>query len=200
MKTLIINGKETNHEDLEAKDFETFLSKLSHRISSEKHVICTIKVDGNNLSEEDENELKAMPLQAIQSVEITTADPIELSFETVDSIEEYIGRILPSVNVCAVLYEQGANHMAEKKLQEITKALETVIDVIQNVIINLKLSTDSYINLLEQDLLSTLKAMLMLKRSNDTKNLGELIKNDLTENLLEWKTKGLKHIKNKKSC
>ncbi|MBI3544853.1 MAG: hypothetical protein HY075_16395 [Deltaproteobacteria bacterium] len=186
-KMIKINGVEESFP-ADATMFEEFIDGLSKKLSAERRVISCIKIDGQELSEDAEKQLKTMPLEQMGQIEVETANPADLAFQTLNTLDQYIDRLVASIQRAAAHY-RGKNLIAgDAYFAKSIDGLDLFVQTIGGVKLALRIGLNTQIALAEAELISVMNDLLDAKRQNNYLYMAELLEKELTQNLGEWKT------------
>jgi hypothetical protein len=195
MKMIRINGVEQSVQ-AETLNFEQFLTDLNKSLGTESQVISTIRVNGRELSEAEETQLKLTPVADIEDIEIETANPLELATRTLDTLDQYADRLIASVERAALHYE-GKNFISgDTYFVKAIDGLDLFVQTIGGIKLALRIGLNPKVALAEASLVSIMNDLLEAKRNNNYIFMAELLKKDLVENLTEWRTTVFPMLKN----
>ena len=187
MKTVVVNGVET-HIQSEELLFSEFIKELGQNLNKERQVISNIRIDGVELDERSEGSYATKAISQLGTVEIETASPADLAYQTLDTLDVYTDRLIASI-------ERASSHYRNKNLVSgdayFTKAidgLDLFVQTISGVKMALRIGLNPKLALTEAALVSIMNDLLDAKRSNNYVYLSQLLQTDLVENLIEWKT------------
>src|SRR5262245_18579591 len=104
MKTIRIHGVE-QEVPTGTVMFEEFITGLNKTLETDKHVISSIRLNGQQISENDEAGLKNMPIDQIGDLQVLTANPADLAYETLNTLDLYIDRLIAGIERAATHYK-----------------------------------------------------------------------------------------------
>lgn len=186
MKTIRINGIE-KEVPVGAIIFEEFVSDLNKILNSDSQVISTIRVNGREISETDEQQLSSMPLDQIGDIEVETSSPIDLAYETLGTLEQYIDRLMLSIERASVHYKSKNLITGDAYFGKSIDGLDLFVQTLGGIKLALRVGLNPKVALVEAALVSIMNDLLEAKRQNNYLFLAELLEKDLIENLREWK-------------
>jgi hypothetical protein len=188
MKTILINGVE-QAIGAEATAFGDFLDELNKSLNNESQVISNIRVNGREISENDEAQIKRMPLEQLGVIEVETSNPAELAYQTLDTLEVYIDRLIAGVQRAALHYREKNLITGDNYFSKAIDGLDLFVQTIGGIKLALRVGLNQKVALTEASLVSIMNDLLEAKRANNYIFMAELLEKDLTENLVEWKQK-----------
>lgn len=186
MKTVRINGVD---QEIPSGTlvFEDFLKDLNQGLNENRQVISSIKINGLEITENDEATLKATPVESIGDVEITISNPADLAYETLNTLEQYIDRLVASVDRAAMHYISKNLISGDAYFAKSIDGLDLFVQTIGGIKLALRIGLNTKVALTEATLVSIMNDLLEAKRQNNYVFLAELLQKDLVENLHEWK-------------
>lgn len=187
MKTIRINGVERNFDEGGVL-FQDFISGLNNNLNGEKKVISSIRIDGQEITEEDEKKYSQTSIDQLGNIEIEVSSPYELAFETLNTLEQYVDRLIASINRAALLYKEKNLITADAYFVKSIDGLDLFVQTIGGIKLALRLGLNSKVGLIEAELVSIMNDLLDAKRQNNYVFLADLLEKDLIQNLGEWKT------------
>lgn len=195
MKMIRINGIERELPS-ESIAFSDYLSNLNQEIEQSNQVISGIRVNGKELSEIEEENLKDQPIESLPELEVVTSNPRDLAYQTLETLEEYTDRIIISIHRAAEYYKQKNFISADTVFAKAIDNLDLFVQTIGGIKLALRVGLNPKLALIEASLISTMNDLLDAKRQNNYVFLAELLEKDLVENLTEWKSEAFPLLKN----
>lgn len=188
MKTVRINGIE---EEIPAGllVFDDFLRNLTQQLEHDQQVIASIRLNGRELSEAEENALRAQRIEEVEDIEVQTSSPIDLAYQTLDTLEQYLDRIMLSIDRAAKHYRAKNYMSADTYFAKSIDGLDLFVQTIGGVKLALRIGLNQTVALTEATLVSIMNDLLDAKRQNNYLFLADLLEKDLIENLTDWRTK-----------
>jgi hypothetical protein len=189
MAELKINGKTTAKD--EKALFKDFMTGLNRELASKSQVVSAIKIDGKYVDEIRESNLSMYTLGQLGSIDITTADQIELAFEALHTARLYIRKITPHSKKLAELYTKGKMAEAEPDFVDLIDALENLTSLILSAqsVLRGKFkgihTNDSSLRIAQVRLVSAIEELLPAKRAHDPRMLADVLGIELPEALQE---------------
>ncbi|MEW6057364.1 MAG: hypothetical protein AB1540_12200 [Bdellovibrionota bacterium] len=167
--------------------FEDFVSDLNKTLNAEQLVISSILVNGREISESDESALKRLPVGDLGDIDVFTAKPQDLAYETLNTLEQYIDRMVISIERAATHYKAKNLITGDAYFAKSIEGLDLFVQTIGGVKLALRIGLNPKIGLTEATLVSIMNDLLDAKRQNNYIFLAELLEKDLVSNLKEWK-------------
>jgi hypothetical protein len=172
---------------------------LNH--ASREEVVTNIKLNGQNLSPEDENEALANLASQYTEIDFTLRTSVELAFDALDSCASYIDLVVYKIRKLVELYTQGNTDEANYVFTEIIEVMDLYIQLVTKIhntirkAMPTRFAKDQNMQDLEIHLLSILKALIPAKEKNDIIMLCDLLEYELIDNLTQWKIKVIPALK-----
>lgn len=198
MKTIRVNGVE-QEIPAGAAVFDDFLKDLTETLDANSQVISSIRVNGIELKEGEEETLKTKSIDEIGDIEVTTSNPADLAYETLNTLDQYIDRLIASIDRAALHY-RGKNLIAgDAYFAKSIDGLDLFVQTIGGVKLALRIGLQQKVALAEATLVSIMNDLLEAKRQNNYVFMADLLQKDLVENLTEWKTEVFTFFRNWKT-
>lgn len=186
MKTIRVNGVDTQIP-AGAAVFDDFIQSLSTTLNQNSQVISSIRINGIEVSETEEASLKTLPIEELGDIEVLTSNPADLAYETLNTLETYIDRLVASVDRAALHY-RGKNLIAgDAYFSKSIDGLDLFVQTIGGIKMALRIGLQPKVALSEAALVSIMNDLLEAKRQNNYVFMADLLQKDLVENLNEWK-------------
>ena len=199
MKTIRINGVEQN-VPANAKIFDDFIKDLTKSLSTERKVIASIRIDGQEISETDELQFGSMPLNEMGSIEVDTASPADLAYQTLTTLEQYVDRLVASIERAALHYKTKNLVSGDAYFAKSIDGLDLFVQTIGGVKLALRVGLNTTVALAEADLASIMNDLLDAKRQNNYVYMSELLETALVKNMVEWREKVFPLLRNFRAC
>lgn len=198
MKTITINGNPT---DIAAQgtEFQTMMNDVSSNLSKESKVITRILLDGKELSDEEQSSIAHSDVASLGNIEIFSATPAELANETLDTLTDYINRVLTYVTKASQGYKSKNYIIADEQFLKTVEAMDLIVQTLSGIKAALRVGVNNKLNLAEATLLSIMNDLLDAKRQNNYVLLADLLEHDLIENLIEWRDEVFPMLKGRTS-
>lgn len=187
MKTVRINGVDQEIPPGTVV-FNDFLKTLNEGLNENRQVISSIRINGLEITEKDESVLRTAPIESIGNVEITIANPADLAYETLNTLEQYIDRLVASVDRASTHYSAKNLISGDAYFAKSIDGLDLFVQTIGSIKLALRIGLNPKVALTEATLVSIMNDLLEAKRQNNYVFLAELLNKDLADNLNEWKT------------
>lgn len=186
MKTIRINGVD---QDVQAGAmiFDEYLRDLHRNLSPNRQVVSKIRIDGREITETEEETIKAMPIDKLGQIELETSNPADLAFETLTTLDQYIDRLIASVERAAVHYKGKNLITGDAYFAKAIDGLDLFVQTIGGVKLALRVGLNTRVALAEATLISVMNDVLEAKRQTNYVFMAELLEKDLIENLRDWK-------------
>ncbi len=189
-----INGQPIADENSPLKEtvaakgsFGSFLEQLNKSLKKDHQVITAIKVNGNAITEEEEKNLYEHSLSDLSDIEIFTSSPVEIAHETLNTLDQYIDRIITNIDRAGMHYSQNNILSGDDYFVKSIDGLDLFIQTISGVKQALRVGLVTKVGLAEASLMSIMNELLMAKKQNNYIFMADLLRKDLIENLKEWK-------------
>ncbi len=190
-KMIRINGEKREFQINTEALFEDFIKGLNETLNQENQVISSMKINGEELSEKKESLLKTRTLNEVGDIEVMTAHPSDLAYETINTLTIYINQLILNIGRASQNYTKKNMVTADNYFVKALDGLDLFIQTIGAVKAALKVGLNPKVALAEASLVSIMNDLLDAKRANNYIFLAELLEKDLIENLQEWKEKAL---------
>lgn len=197
-KTVRINGVDQSIPT-GATIFEDFIKSLNDTLSSERKVISRILVNGQEISENDERNFNALPMDQIGEIEVETANPADLAYQTLNTLEQYVDRLISSIKRAAIHYKGKNLITGDAYFAKAIDGLDLFVQTIGGIKLALRIGLNPTIALTEAELVSIMTDLLEAKRQNNYVYMAELLEKELITNLGEWKTQAFPLFRTLKS-
>ncbi|MGE4232245.1 MAG: hypothetical protein AB7F43_02850 [Bacteriovoracia bacterium] len=185
MKNIRINGVA---EDVSSDQvFEDFLNDLRTGLRGENKIIASVRVNGRELSENEEALLKQRKLKEMGEVEVFTSSPAELAYETLNTLGQFIDLILNSIRHAADAYSRKNLVAGDSYFAKGIDGLDLFVQTIGGVKQAMSIGLNPKLALQEATMISIMQDLLQAKREHNYVFLVELLSEDLVENLLGWR-------------
>jgi hypothetical protein len=183
-----INGVERPAPVALDQNFGTLLHYVHENMVNELSLISSIKVNGQEIDENQEQELSPISLSEIISVEICFAHPREIAEDTLQTLKLFTEQL-------ALLSRRTAAELgspeAELDFQKLIDGIQTLADTVQNVKKILRIGIMPLINILEADLISVLTDLVHTHETRDYVYRAALLNEHLPLNLELWRDEGI---------
>lgn len=197
MNYLAIDGVELTLELSQETSLNETIRYLKESLVSERSLISLIRINGSDVVDPSVPEIGKTPISQLRSIEIFTSHPKELADETLQHISEYSIILENLSRSCGELTQDPNFHGNFIRLIE---GITTFTEAISEVKKILKAVSLQSVNVLEADLLSILKDVLMSQQQNQIQYLTDLLKLHLPENLKQWRESGIPDLIHLQDC
>lgn len=188
----MVNGVEQHFPETVRREESSFGELMKHirsKYGSREICISSIRVDGKELTENEEVAFDLLPLTEIRSLEIFTAHPREIAEETLQNL------ILFTEHLTKLSRDSGhaflANGHPSRDLAKLMDGIEIFLEALNNVRQILRVGHSPALDLLEADLSSLMKDLLDSYQRGETDYVAEILCEHLPLNLEDWRTDGL---------
>lgn len=168
--------------------FEDFVRGLNQTLGAERRVISSIRVNGKELSESDEAGINSMTLDQIGQIEVETASPADLAYQTLSTLEAYLEKLIMSIERSAESYRAKNLVAGDAYFAKAIDGLDLFVQTIGGVKLALRIGLNTRLALAEAELISVMNDLLDAKRQNNYIFMADLLDKELAANLVEWKT------------
>lgn len=198
MKTIIVNGIEhqVEHDNI---PLDSLLQQINKDLSSSRQVVSNIRINGEELTEEMQGVLSSTDVGSLGAIEVFTSNPAELANETLTTLEIFLERLLGYISASANAYKTKNLIAGDDYFLKTIDGLDLFVQTINGVKLALRISLQPKIALAEATLVSIMGDLLEAKKQTNLFVIAELMENDLTQNLIEWRDDVFPILKNWKS-
>lgn len=179
--------------------FQELVSYLKENLVADHAYISSLRVNGTEISENQEKALAKTPCSQFTSVEVFTAHPREVAEDTLQSLIEFSSLL---EKFCARIGSQSKNTQFYAEFSKLMDGISTLTEGIAVVkkILNIDPGSVPPLDALETDLLSILQSLLKHQEKKETADLAALIKERLRENLQNWRDVALPALIRSRDC
>ncbi|MBC7690407.1 MAG: hypothetical protein H7222_01450 [Methylotenera sp.] len=170
------------------QDFGALIHFVHENMVNEMSLISSIRVNGLEISENDEKDLAPVILSDLESVEITFAHPREIAEDTLQTLKLFTDQLATLSRGTA---SQIGSTEAELDFQRLLDGIQTLADTVQSVKKILHIGVMPLINILEADLISVLTDLVQTHESKDLSYRAALLSEHLPLNLELWRDEGI---------
>ncbi len=188
MNQLLLNGNPINFPLSPESQFHEMLTYLKRQIDPNSALISSIRIDGNEIPNTEDQALGTTPVSHFELIEIFTTHPKEVADETLYDLIEF-SKALENLATTAAQNVSKTDFMVH--FNRLLEGITTFTEAVSGVKRVLKLGLFNSIQLLESNLLSILREVLQAHEQRNTIALAQLISEDLQENLRNWRNTGL---------
>lgn len=188
----LVNGVEQRFPETVRREESCFGELMKHirsKYGSREICISSIRVDGKELTENEEVAFDLLPLSEIQSLEIVTAHPREIAEETLQNL------ILFTEHLTQLSRSAGDAFLAHghpsRELAKLMDGIEIFLEALSNVRQILRVGISPALDLLEADLSSLMKDLLESYQKGEIPYVAEILRDHLPTNLEDWRDDGL---------
>lgn len=199
MNITVNNNQLTSNQKLET--IEELIQHVLKESDYHDSIITNLEIDGDQYDPRiDEVPLKFNPNDA-QKITIVTKNNLELTFEALDSCNDYIDVLTENILELVSLYKKDKIDDANILFSNLVDILDLYIQLISRIHSTLKVNfkeqieNASILQELEIHLLSVIKAILPAKENGDIIMLSDLLEYELVDNLTQWKIKAIPLMK-----
>lgn len=189
MQLFMINGVSQPAPISDESSFQDLLQHVQRNLLTPEALIASIRVNGIEIGEAEEMELAAITLAQLESVEITLAHPREMAEETLQTLLMFAERLATlAPEAAAGLESTPADRSSYDKLMD---GIQTFAESITAVKTLLRITTLQAVNVLEVDLVSTMRDLLEANSKNDAAYRSLILREHLPGNLRDWIREGI---------
>lgn len=186
-RSIQINGMKIDVPTIEGQAFGEFIDSINEQISKENLVITRFAIDGKEISEQEQNAIMNESIEKLGEIEFFTSSPTDLAYETLNTLDQYIDRLVSSIDRAALHYREMNVMAAESYLVKAIDGLDLFVQTISGVKMALKVGLNQKVAIAEAELISTMTEILNAKKQNNYVLLADLLNKDLISNMNEWK-------------
>lgn len=187
MSAFVVNGQSRELPISEEASLQELVECVRKQWTSENSLITSIKINGTDLSSEEENQLGDVPVHLLDIIEVFTAHPREIAEETLQMLKTFTDGLIALSHVCA---EGVGKAEAESKFLKLIEGMGTFHEALSTVKKILRLEEDPRFQELYQhegSLLAVLKEILAAKETRNIAHLRKLLAELLPQNLMAWR-------------
>ncbi len=188
MNSIFLNGIQIHVPLSPDSHFHEIMSYLKGQIDPASALISCVRIDGNDVPNTDDSGLTSTPVSHLGSIEVFTSHPKEVADETLYDLVEF-SKVLESFALSSA--EQVSESDFPIHFNRLIEGISTFTEAISGVKRILRLGLFNSIQVLEADLFSILRDILKSQEAGQTKNLAQLLKEELPKNLKNWRERGL---------
>lgn len=197
-KTIKVNGIDQSIPN-GAVLFGEYITDLNKSLSSDQQVISNIRIDGREITEADEEKFKTHLMSDLGQIELETARPADLAFQTLDTLEQYLDRLLQSIERTALHYRGKNLITGDAYFAKSIDGIDLFVQTIGGIKLALRIGLNTKLALAEAELVSIMNDLLDAKRQNNYIFMADLLEHELMKNLGEWKSSIFPLLRNLKS-
>ena len=176
MENFTLNGEKINTGIPQEEKFELLLRYIYSNLPGPNRVVSGIRVNGVEISEEDETALSSVTISDLSSVDVITKDAKEVTEETLQSLRELLQQMVPLCVSCNSLPE----------LRRILDGLEMMIESIAHVKSAMKVEKIDFLEPRENELLALLRELFTTMSPDQPEARKEIMSQKLPVHLLGW--------------
>lgn len=194
MSAFIVNGEQRHLPIDETQLVHELISHLRKNWTSETSLISAIRVNGKELSSQDEARLGDIPVSKIDSIEVFTAHPKEVAEETLQMMIVFLEGL---ENLSRMASSKQGTQEGDVKFYRLIEGLGTFSEAYDTVKRILRLAEDprhQTTQQMELEFVGLLREMLAAKEKGDRTALSSLLADRLPVNLAQWRTERLPDI------
>lgn len=186
-RSIQINGAKVDVTVENGQTFGEFIDSVNEQISKENLVITRFAIDGKEFNQTEQDAIMNETIENIGPIEFFTSSPADLAYETLNTLEQYIDRLVASIDRAALHYREMNIMAAESYLVKAIDGLDLFVQTISGVKMALKVGLNQKVAIAEAELISTMSEILNAKKQNNYVLLADLLNKDLISNMNEWK-------------
>ncbi len=176
MNLFSLNGEKIETGLAQNENFESLLRYIYESLTGPNRVVSSIRVNGIDLNEDEENSLAAVALQDLDSVEVILKDAKEVTEETLQSLRELLRQMVPLCVSCTTMTE----------LRRILDGMEMMVESIAHVKTAMKVEKIDFLEARETELLEMLRELLATMTPDQPEARHILLSQKLPVHLLGW--------------
>lgn len=194
MTKIIINEEEKNYDTSSFDSLKKLYENLLGEFAAQEYFVTKIKLNGEELSENELQKKGHLPVNDIESLELIILTMPEIALNNINNTMEYLGKLIPAVKNASELFRTKSPEEANKYYLQCIEGLTWFQEVVDNISSLLKqeletvdLSPKSFEELQKQ-LLSITKEVSDSQAKKDWVMLADLLEYELTPYLEEWQS------------
>ena len=188
MNNFRINGVERTTPVGSDQNFDALIGFVHTNMVNDSSLIASVRVNGVEISENEEKALATIPLAELESVEINFIHPRELAEETLQTLRTYTDSLAELSKRIASEYGSAE---ANQDYTRLIEGIQTMADTVIHVRKVLRIGILPIVNVLEVDLLSILKDLVETHGAKDPTYRIQLLEDHLPTNLTQWRDVGI---------
>ncbi len=198
MPLITINDKKLSSQIIPQSSINDVMNMILDDSTNEHEVITNVSIDGKEIDADDQ--LLVTEISHYNHIDFTTKSAVELAFEAIDSCKEYIDVIIAKIYRMADCYKANDHIAANRLFAELVDIIDLFLQLQSQINVVLKqrfpkqYKKSEATQQLEIHLVAVLKSLIPAKESNDIIMLCDLLEYELTDNLLQWKSKVLPNL------
>ena len=167
---------------------------FDNEIPSE-NILTNINIDGEIIPFEEGLDFANEVVSSFNHIDFEIKTSLELSFEALDSCNDYIDLLTDKVKELSRLYSANEFDQANELFTEVIDILDLYTQLFARIHSTLKrnlpgtIKCSEDIQKLDIHLLSVLKALIPARENSDIIMLCDLLEYELVDNLTQWKIK-----------
>ncbi len=188
MNELKINGELKNLALSGEERFDLVMERVRSEYVKDNELVSSLKIDGMELTPDHEDEIAALPISNIKSVEILTLTPVEMAEDTLNTLEKFI---LSVVQISQEVSKEEDVERFENSFLKLIDGIQIIADTITAVKLTLRSGYNQTVAILEADLLDLLKDLVHAKETGLNDYMRDILSEHLPKNLMDWSLDGL---------
>ena len=188
MTNFRINGVERNAPVGSDQNFDALIGFVHTNMVNDTSLIASVRVNGVEISENEEKALATIPLAELESVEINFIHPRELAEETLQTLRTYTDSL---ADLSKRIAREYGSAEANQDYTRLIEGIQTMADTVIHVRKVLRIGILPIVNVLEVDLLSILKDLVETHGAKDPTYRIQLLEDHLPTNLTQWRDTGI---------
>ena len=188
MKDFRINGVERNAPVTPDQNFDALIGFVHTNMVNDTSLIASVRVNGVEISENEEKALATIPISELDSVEINFIHPRELAEETLQTLRTYTDSL---ADLSKRIAREYGSAEANQDYTRLIEGIQTMADTVIHVRKVLRIGILPIVNVLEVDMLSILKDLVETHDAKDPTYRIQLLDEHLPTNLAQWRDTGI---------
>lgn len=192
MLKIVINDIERDFDASSIDNLGNLFKCLLDEFSSQESHVTKIRLNGEELSENDIQAKGNLPVQEIEELELSILSMPEIALNNINNAMEYLNKLIPAVTESSELFRTKSAEEANQHFIECIEGLTWFQEVIEIITIALKEELESpnpehkNISKLQQKMLQLVKDISDSQEKKDWVMLADLLEYELTPVLEEW--------------
>jgi len=191
MISLIVDGNEENCGIGGADSFEKLIERVRDDYNRDSQVIHSVFVDGEELTDSLEKLYSNKPISDFGKLEVKTLSKIEMSVQMLAGVVSLLDEM---IQLSERIAEEQSRLEVFRQFTRLIDGLQVFIDTVQTVRLACRVINTQSLALMEADLLSVMKDMVMYCNENKIEYMQSILRNDLPIVLRDWADSGIPEI------
>jgi hypothetical protein len=194
MPRIIINEEEKNCDTSSFDNLNKLYQNLLGEFVTRESFVTNIKLNGEELSENEFQKRGDLPVNDIESLELNILTLPEMALNNINNAMEYLCKLIPAVKKASELFRTMSPEEANKHYLQCVEGLTWFQEVVDNIsrLLNLELEKldigSKSFGELQNQLLSITKEISDSQTKKDWVMLADILEYELNPYLEEWQS------------